>query len=267
MNILSQEFVFSAIEAEKEGVAFPIDFDDVWEMAGYTRKDNAKRALVESGYEIGIDFNILKTEEVQKEGKRKVKRLSENIFLTVDCFKAFCMMARTEEGKATRRYFIEVEKQYRQSLENLFKQETSDRDIMVQALNDAENEILRLEALLEKEQVNRTDFGYSARFVHKVSRIVNYSQVKKAIKRDFVEGRDWMEVEGEIFTNESTFFILVLSFRSLEGTDISFLPEIIKVETKLYFQYQVQRRINSRVGRANQEVEGQQVIPFNGGAY
>jgi hypothetical protein len=33
-------------------------------------------------------------------------------FLTVDCFKAFCMMAGTERGKEVRRYYLDIEKRF-----------------------------------------------------------------------------------------------------------------------------------------------------------
>jgi hypothetical protein len=38
--------------------------------------------------------------------------------LTVDCFKAFCMMAGTDRGKEVRRYFLEVEKRYKTLVED-----------------------------------------------------------------------------------------------------------------------------------------------------
>jgi hypothetical protein len=38
----------SWIEAERNGVQFPVPFDMAYPMAGYTRKDNAKRALPKS---------------------------------------------------------------------------------------------------------------------------------------------------------------------------------------------------------------------------
>lgn len=64
MSILSQEFVFCALDSQEE---YPVDFDDVWAAIGYTRKDNAKRSLLSSGYAVGQDFQILlKNEENSK---------------------------------------------------------------------------------------------------------------------------------------------------------------------------------------------------------
>ncbi len=45
-NQLNQEFVASVLIAEEKGEQFPIDFDEVYRSAGYSRKDSAKRALL-----------------------------------------------------------------------------------------------------------------------------------------------------------------------------------------------------------------------------
>ncbi len=39
----------------------------------------------------------------------KVKTLPDNYWLSIECFKHFAMMARTEKGKLVRAYFIECE--------------------------------------------------------------------------------------------------------------------------------------------------------------
>ena len=61
-------------------------------------------------------------------------------------------------------------------------------------------------------------------------------------------------------TNESTYNILMISFRSLKGADISQLPSIIKLETEKYFQYQLQKKMNKRLP---QQDENQLSLDFN----
>lgn len=89
---------------------FPVDFDEFWQWCGYARKDNAKRVL-EKNFTEDVDFNLRRIAEVQKEGKREVKRPTNKIMLTNDCAKAFAMLAQTPKGREVRRYFIECEKQ------------------------------------------------------------------------------------------------------------------------------------------------------------
>jgi phage anti-repressor protein len=95
----------------KSSSRFPVDFDLAWVWIGYSRKDVAKEALV-NNFIKGEDFNLRQKAEVRLEGNREVKRPYEAIFLTVDCFKAFCMMARTEKGKEVRKYYLELEKKF-----------------------------------------------------------------------------------------------------------------------------------------------------------
>lgn len=94
------------IEAERNGVEFPVPFDLAWGVAGYGRKSTAKRDGLK-----GL-----------KEGKhlctQKCKtphggRPSELINLSLDGFKHLCMMSITDEGEQIRDYFINAEKKWK----------------------------------------------------------------------------------------------------------------------------------------------------------
>jgi hypothetical protein len=55
-----------------------------------------------------IDYSsILMNRSDGKPGKPR-----DGYMLTVDCFKAFCMMAGTEKGKEVRKYYLRIEKEY-----------------------------------------------------------------------------------------------------------------------------------------------------------
>jgi len=109
---LSQSLVLNFLQSDDE---FPIDFDDAWGWIGYTRKESA-RIRLEGNFEKGIDYitqSIASANaEAMKGGQNRVL-----IFLTVDCFKSFCMMAGTNKGKEVRRYFLDCEKHLKQLLE------------------------------------------------------------------------------------------------------------------------------------------------------
>ena len=96
----SQELALSLYTSKE---SHPIDFDDAWQWLGYARKDVALKAL-KSNFEEGVDFSTK---------KRKTSsggRPSDYISLTVECLKAFGMMAGTSQGKAIRKYFLECER-------------------------------------------------------------------------------------------------------------------------------------------------------------
>lgn len=145
-NLLTQEFVFAALEAKRNGKKFPIDFDCVWEKIGYSRKDSAKRKLEQDLVEnVDFIFHI----NVENSKLNQVGRPSNSIYLSLDGYKHFCMMAKTKKGREIRKYFIEVEDTYRSQLEGLFNSTTQTTDSVAQATKDV-LEVPKLKKKVEK---------------------------------------------------------------------------------------------------------------------
>lgn len=96
------------IEAERNGVQFPVPFDLAWRIAGYSKKANGKRELT------GIEPSMWcsKKSNVPSNNATGVTRI-EDITLSLDGFKDFCLLAKTPEGRQVRQYFIESEKKWR----------------------------------------------------------------------------------------------------------------------------------------------------------
>jgi len=114
LTINEQNQVKEWLQAELDGVTFPVEFDIAWGMAGYSKKANAKRKLTnQSSYLIKdedyminpSDVSMLRSEQWTQDG-----RLSDRIVMTCDAFKHFCLMAQTAKGREIRQYFIEAEK-------------------------------------------------------------------------------------------------------------------------------------------------------------
>lgn len=68
------------------------------------RKDASKRLLV-TKFKKGIDYKISKND---KPGSKKYTR--EIIMITANCFKLFCVLARTKKAQKLKMYYIELEK-------------------------------------------------------------------------------------------------------------------------------------------------------------
>ncbi len=108
MSELSFDLVFSMLNSDEE---FPINLEDGWQWLGYSRKDTAKNTLV-STFEQGVDYIIQlpsETGAVSASGFPAFNR--QDVYLTVECFKAFVMLAGTAKGKEVRKYFFRCEKQ------------------------------------------------------------------------------------------------------------------------------------------------------------
>ena len=86
---------------------FPVDFDELWQWVGFAKKHKAKEMLIRN-FERNIEFS---TSWVKTPNGGRPR---ENIRLTIDTSKEFALLAQTENGKAYRRYLIQVEKLVRE---------------------------------------------------------------------------------------------------------------------------------------------------------
>ncbi|HEY9873597.1 MAG TPA: P63C domain-containing protein [Candidatus Obscuribacterales bacterium] len=116
---LTPEVVFSLIQSGEE---FPVDFDDAWRWTGYTQKKTALKKL-RKHFDKGVDYIGDDSDESEDEvalPKGKASHGGHNrrvIFLSIECFKSFCMMAGTIKGKEVRRYFLNCERELKRLLE------------------------------------------------------------------------------------------------------------------------------------------------------
>jgi phage anti-repressor protein len=247
-NELNQAFVTSVLIAEEKGEQFPIDFDEVYRSAVYSRKDSAKRALLKQLIE-NEDYVIDSISErnrpttvVPGSPDHAAASRREIIKLSCDGFDHFCMAANTDAGREARKMFIRYKKEY---IANL------NRQLQV-------TEVESLERSLEATRDALQNYPYTLERIWAISGIVNKSQVKQAIIRDFIEGRDYTWADDLLCVNESTAHILFMCFRSMKGTDVSQLPELIQVNTREYFKHHHKKK-NIRTG----QVDENQLSLFN----
>ncbi|MCC5618423.1 hypothetical protein LC605_25725 [Nostoc sp. CHAB 5836] len=102
-----------------------IDFDWAWPVLGYSTKGNAKRMLI--GYfEQDFDYFVQSPEEspeslphklfIINDKNSKSGRPAEKIYLAVECFKEMGMLAKSEQGRQIRKYFLSCEAIAKQSV-------------------------------------------------------------------------------------------------------------------------------------------------------
>lgn len=96
-------------------ITYPINLESVYGMIGFAHKKNAKRTL-ENNFMEGRDYKIfLEAAVVSGEAASSSKKNGgaglnkETIMLTVEAFKALCMMAKTKKGPEIRAYYIKLE--------------------------------------------------------------------------------------------------------------------------------------------------------------
>lgn len=99
---------------------FIIDFDNIWKWVGFTRKDNAK-VLLNKYFVENIDFKIVflqSQENLKKNTNKKNKggRPEEQILLTINTFKKFCLKAGTKRADEIHDYYIKLEELLHETL-------------------------------------------------------------------------------------------------------------------------------------------------------
>jgi phage anti-repressor protein len=101
---LDAKFVNEFVLSLRNRKGFVINLEKAMHWIGYSRKDNAKRAL-ESSFKKDVDYII-------ELGEIKHNKITEEIMLTVACFKELALQAPTEKGKEVRQYYVAMERSY-----------------------------------------------------------------------------------------------------------------------------------------------------------
>jgi len=124
---------------------FVVDFDSAWKWVGFTRKDNAKTVL-NKHFTIDIDYQVKNTfPEVA--GKVEMGRPTENILLTVNTFKKFCLKAGTKKADEIHDYYIKLE----ELLHETVNEETNELKLqLTKAEHNLKNEVVQRQILKAK---------------------------------------------------------------------------------------------------------------------
>ena len=108
-------------KSELENNQYPILFSDMCNWLGYDRLDNARRLLVNSRcnkkhrFVKDEDYSIKNSNFISlpcegnkdKRGRKKI-----DYYISVRCFKMFCMISKTDRSDRVREYFISIEKAF-----------------------------------------------------------------------------------------------------------------------------------------------------------
>lgn len=97
-SVSIEQLIAQWLEAERNGVQFPVPLHDHWGIAGHRKVQDAF-ALLESRQEEGFDF-LRSTVRTGKRGQPRQAR-----FLTVAALERFCLAAHTREGDTTRELY------------------------------------------------------------------------------------------------------------------------------------------------------------------
>ncbi len=179
---------------------FVVDFSQCSKWVGYDKKANAKTMLV-NNFEKNKDYIILDNSTPSEEKAAAADSAAginidsalngrnlggaglnkETILLTVNCFKEFCMNARTEKAKQIHRYYIKIEYIYNKIIK---ERESSLRK---QLKDSVENNIDKIEQELLAKHYRKRCF-YMCIF-KLILNGIEYTIIKFGITDDDVKNR------------------------------------------------------------------------------
>lgn len=146
--------------------------------------------MLEYGFTEHVDYESLS----QKSDKPQGGRPQVDYALTLDCAKEISMIQRNEKGKIALQYFIEVERKYRESVNNPFKVPSTFREALLLAAEQQEK-IEEQERLL-KEQEPKVLFAKAVEasekscLIGELAKILRQNGVDTGEKRLFAWMRD-----------------------------------------------------------------------------
>lgn len=118
---------------------FPILFDDAWQWLEYSRKDTAKDSFLRQDFIEGVDYIVFRRVPENPNGGRP----TEDIRMTVNCFKEWGMLTGSPKGKEIRRYFIECERVAKELSAKKVQASSPEIDIELNRVRFAMNAVLQ----------------------------------------------------------------------------------------------------------------------------
>lgn len=198
-----QQLLEGWLDAERNGVEFPVPLHDYWGIAGHTTKRKALD-LAKSILDSGIDFLTIGSKNAQglDSGESKRGRPSERLLITVAGLEHLCMAAKTPQGKNVRELYRQAKAKW-DLVQKHAPQVASDVELLHLQIELAKIEAQKEVAISSGKQADLQ----LVQFRHIVTttmpevvqqKILGYSEIKT------VEYRDRIIKEDEIIRDGST---------------------------------------------------------------
>lgn len=252
--LLTKDFVQAAIDAEKAGKAFPLDFDLIWVEAGYSTKSNAYRFLSESckGLKLNNHYVYIRLEENPLGG-----RPVDKYYFSLEAAKFFLARSNTTQGDEALWSLIEIEKAYRAQLDRQFAAPVqpdwiSEIGSQISALH-MENEALKVEikavrANAQQLQQSRLERVAVPNSVDKciplksASDVIGYAggtaYVLKVLLQNFQHEKDYQLIgDGKnALLSEACFQELLIVARPQASAQRDRIPALIVIERDRFYR-------------------------------
>lgn len=187
---------------------FVVDFDQLVEWCGYSRKDHAKQQLIKNLKE-NVDYNVTypnavsgSTPEYSGDAlDRNVNK--EKIMLTVNGFKRFCMKSNAKKSDEVIDYFVKIEGRYFSTLKKSYLENAEKEKRMIKEREDDllfahRKDSLVYLGLVEPDIVK---FGFSDGNVYERVVYCHKNKFNSFDLKYVIPSEDYVELERKIKTD------------------------------------------------------------------
>lgn len=277
--MITDNYLIDALQAQSEGVDFPIDFDVIWESYGFKQRKYAIQ-YIERNLETLIQKGLLQLKTVKYQSGEINK-----FFLSVKGYKFTLARAKTEEGATYLLHLLDIEETYLSQLQRTFDapvqvpavtrkrvaklkkertvtklnkkvQELASMVVELKTgleaeiiMNDWVHQQLRLDPNHEAQMLN---FEYSIQDLIDILNPLPKSHWSLKVKylheiilQNGKEGEDWVRTGLGVQVNLRFVIGLALCYRGMVGADLSRIPYRFIIDRDWLFRENF-GRINTR---------------------
>jgi phage anti-repressor protein len=165
---------------------YPINLEDVYKMIGFANKGNAMKTI-KSNFVENEDYKIALFHMEKRKNEGGFNK--ETVMLNTDTFKNLCMIAKTDQGKKIRKYYVKLENIYNELIKQQFEQQKVElklKDIETQRLLEEKELQLQekeLELIKYKEKVYEEIEKTGHIYVIKTDGGTKVGKTKDAVKK------------------------------------------------------------------------------------
>jgi phage anti-repressor protein len=122
---------------------YPINLENIYKMIGFANKGNAMKTI-KSNFILDEDYKIIIFRTEKNKSSETRGRKEETVMLNIDTFKNLCMIAKTENGKKIRKYYVKLENLYNKLVKYELEEKQKELELKTKLLQEKDLSIAKL---------------------------------------------------------------------------------------------------------------------------
>jgi len=201
---------------------FIVDLDNVWKWLGFSRKDPAK-VVLNKNFIKDLDYKILLQQPLEQDENNHGGNNKEQILMTINTFKKFCLKAGTKKADEIHEYYIGLEELLHETLDEEtqeLREQLTLKDKVIEN-NEKQNKYERHQVFINKFNNKRCVY---------IAEIIENKYIKIGSTKDIV---DRIKNFRRDYRNQNIIFLDVFECQNFREVEESILQDDI-IRKNLY---------------------------------